>query len=311
MRIGIKSISTYLPSQKVDSDFISSEYGFDLDFVENKIGIRNLYHANSESTLDMAFNAAEKLINENNIDKNLIDIIVVCTQTSEATIPQISTILQSKLHLSNNTATYDISQGCAAYPYALNSIIGFMENLNYSNGILITVDKYSSIIKNDDRTTKPLFSDGSTATLISTDYNYNLLKSCFYSDGSNSNAITNNKEINDGFFFMDGRKVYNFVMAKIPSLIEHTLKINNLKITEINRIVLHQGSKFILDNIIVKLGLNPNQFLLNIQKVGNLGSSSIPFLLSENLDSGFKYFLLVGFGIGLSGSSTIISRRIN
>jgi len=108
---------------------------------------------------------------------------------------------------------------------------------------------------------------------------------------------------------MKGRKIFNYVMQEVPQSISKTLKLNKLKIEDIDYFALHQGSEYMLNNLIKYLQIDNNKVLKNLQNVGNTVSSSIPILLSDLLkkNNQFEGFILIsGFGVGFSWGSSIL-----
>jgi 3-oxoacyl-[acyl-carrier-protein] synthase-3 len=95
----------------------------------------------------------------------------------------------------------------------------------------------------------------------------------------------------------------NKVAKQIAVLIEHETLAGRAPHT----IFLHQASKLVVDSL---KGLLPKSITIptNFEAVGNTVSSSIPILLTANLDvlSRPGSLLLAGFGVGLSSSVVAI-----
>ena len=63
MSIGIRGIGTYLPERVVRNDELIERFGWDADFLERKLGIRQRHiAAPDEGAADMAVAAAENLL---------------------------------------------------------------------------------------------------------------------------------------------------------------------------------------------------------------------------------------------------------
>ena len=56
--------------------------------------------------------------------------------------------------------------GCSGYTYGISIMKSFMRENKLETGILFTADPYSKVINNDDKDTKLIFSDASTATFF-------------------------------------------------------------------------------------------------------------------------------------------------
>jgi 3-oxoacyl-[acyl-carrier-protein] synthase-3 len=310
-KIGIEAIEFYLPRNYLSAEEISKNFEFDLDFVRNKIGVNGIFYADEyEKSSDMAAACLQKLLDRRPGLLSDLEVLVVCTQTPDTQLPQISSIVQNKCGLSKNLATFDLSLGCSGFVYGINVLKSFMASNGMKNGALITVETYSKIINPRDRNTKPLFSDAAAVTLLSEIGNIEICNYSFLTDGNGSEALAC-KENSSGLseFFMDGRKVFNFVISNVPTEIYQTATINNLKINEIDYFVFHQASKFVLDSLAEKLELSDsNKVICEISKYGNTASSSIPITLKSisNLLEKPVNVLISGFGVGLSAASTIL-----
>ena len=82
---------------------------------------------------------------------------------------------------------------------------------------------------------------------------------------------------------------------------------NNLNIKDIDKFIFHQGSKYIVDTLIKRTGVDAGKVIFDIADYGNTVSSSIPIILEKILhNTNNKYILISGFGVGLSWSSNIL-----
>jgi 3-oxoacyl-[acyl-carrier-protein] synthase-3 len=108
---------------------------------------------------------------------------------------------------------------------------------------------------------------------------------------------------------MNGREIFNFAARTVPSDVKRVLELNNLQIDDIDRFLLHQGSKYIVDFLIKRLGLPEEKTPYVIEDYGNTVSSSIPIMLKPLLsDTTVSRVLISGFGVGLSWASGILTR---
>jgi 3-oxoacyl-[acyl-carrier-protein] synthase-3 len=238
----------------------------DDNFLNNKIGIHFTAKKNlSDDTSDMCVNAYRNLEKKIKIQKEKIECLIVVTQNPDACgLPHTSAIVHGKLALENDCAAFDISLGCSGYVYALSIIKSFMESHNMSNGLLFTCDPYSKILNEEDKNTSLLFGDAATVTLIST-YPKLIPKSfIFGTKGIEGNALVCMNHV----LTMDGRAVFNFSATEVPIQINKLLLKNSLTVDEIDVFILHQGSKYILDTLKKRLGIEDSKVPTNIKKIG-------------------------------------------
>ena len=79
-----------------------------------------------------------------------------------------------------------------------------------------------------------------------------------------------------------------------------------LSFDDIDLVLLHQGSRFIVDNLGRKLGLRPEKAPFEAGLLGNTVSSTLPLMLEPRLAAPPARILLCGFGVGLSWATMAI-----
>lgn len=325
-------ISYYLPCEILNNDMLAKEYkNWDAEKIFNKTGIRDRHIAGDETALDMAEHACRQLFNEIQINFNEIEYIIFVTQTPDYILPTTACILQDRLNINTSVGALDINLGCSGYIYGLSLVKGLIEGNIVRNVLLVTSETYSKHINPLDKSTRTIFGDAATATFI-THKNYHQIKNfVFGTDGSGYSKLiipagggknpankTTKIPIEDesGYvrsqenLYMDGIGIFNFTMEITPTLVSDVLMKNSLSIEEIDLFIFHQANRFILESIRSILDIPEEKMFINIENIGNTVSSSIPIALKmayekEKLKQGMKV-MLVGFGVGLSWSATII-----
>ena len=311
---GIERIETYLPPASLTSQELANRFGFDLEFIENKIGVKQLFVADGEKVSDFAVHVMEQLFDACPFLRSQLDVLVVCTQTPDYQLPQVSAIVQNRCKLSPNVAAFDINLGCSGFVYGVNIVKSFLSENSLESGVLITAETYSSVIDPSDRNTKCLFSDGAAATLITRTGNVLFGKFRFGTDGEHYDSLIvrpSSSEAMKPRLFMDGRGIFGFAVSTIPSEVRYICEANNVSLNDIDFFVFHQASKFLLDAITKKIESIDSDRVVNVLHLyGNTVSSSIPMALKETLAlhgrHGLK-ILISGFGVGLSWGTTILS----
>lgn len=304
--LGIKKIAHYLPETKIFNADKKEYFGIDDDFIENKIGVKCRTRKNEdENTSDMCVKAYAQLLEAMEIDHNSIECCVVVTQNPDHNIPHTSAIVHGKIGLPQTCACYDLSLGCSGYVYGLSNIIAFMQSNQMKTGLLFTADPYSKIIDQEDKNTALLFGDGATVTLITEDGEWKPLIFGFGTNGSSYQEL-----ICDETLYMNGRAVFNFTATTVPKHIKELLEKKELDDSQIDKYILHQGSKYIVDTIRKRLGVDEAKVPFHMLEYGNTISSSIPMILEDELEKPQNQrMVLSGFGVGLSWASAIIEKQ--
>ena len=304
----IKAISSYIPARNVSNFDKKETFNLSDDFIKNKLGVK--YHSlkeENEKSSDLCFKAYQALCKKIDIDHTIIDCCIVVTQNPDYNIPHTSAIVHGKLNLPLDCACFDISLGCSGYVYGLSNIIAFMKSNNLKNGLLFTSDSYSDIIDENDKDTSLLFGDGASLTYIAEDGAWEPKNFSFGTNGkAYQDLICKDK------LYMNGRAIFNFTATAIPKHIKSFLEKNNLCDDDIDKYILHQGSKYIVDTIARRLKVNNDKIPFDMYNYGNTVSSSIPIILEKeilNIDN--KRLLITGFGVGLSWGSGILEQSIN
>jgi 3-oxoacyl-[acyl-carrier-protein] synthase-3 len=108
---------------------------------------------------------------------------------------------------------------------------------------------------------------------------------------------------------MNGRAVFNFALLDIPKQIKLLLESKALNMADIDLFLLHQGSRFMLENTIKRAGIPPAKAPIELSETGNTVSSSIPILFEKRFEELPDVILMSGFGVGLSWASAIYKQN--
>ncbi len=305
--LGIRDIRSYIPKDRISNYEKKEKFNISDDFIENKLGVKSITRIEpNQDTSDLCCEAYKKLIANNKVlDPAAIDVLIVCTQNPDYSLPHTSAIVHGKLNFSENCASFDISLGCSGYVYGLAIIQSFMSSANLNHGLLFTADPYSKVIDQDDKNTSLLFGDASSVTYINRNPVFTSGKFTFGTRGKGFEYLI----CRDKKLTMNGREIFNFAAGTIPKDIKELLKLNHVTLNDIDRFLLHPGSKYIIDFLIKRMQLPKEKTPYVIEEYGNTVSSSIPIMLKKYLsDKNIKRVVLSGFGVGLSWASGLLTR---
>ncbi|MDY0933036.1 ketoacyl-ACP synthase III [Chryseobacterium sp. CFBP8996] len=324
MKSFIKAISIYVPSVKITNQDIALKFPeWDSEKIFDKIGIKQRYIAkDDEFVSDMSVEVIRNLTEEYSIDLSIVDYFILCTQSPDYQLPTTACIIQDRVGLSKNCAAIDINQGCSGYIYGLSLASSLVSSGNFKNVLLVTADMYSKTIHPDDKGNISLFGDAATATLISTEGEYEIGKFTLGSDGSGAenlivkNGATKNKKDDltqnlDNYLYMNGSAIFDFTAKNVPVLVEKNLNINFLSIEDIDMYVFHQANTFMLNFLRKRIGIEKEKFLLNMENYGNTVSSSIPLAFKDSYNKNLDKVMFVGFGVGYSWGAVTIFKINN
>lgn len=301
--LGIQNIASYIPTNTLNNLEQADRFETDREFVEQKIGVSSLPRfSESDTVVNACGEAFQRLCKKEFIEPSDIECVVLCTQNPDnGGLPHNSALIHATLGLPEECACFDVGLGCSGYVYGLSVIQSFMEANGMKKGLLFTCDPYSRILNPEDKNTCLLFGDAATVTLISDAPRYTLTSAKFSTKGAGSQALR--KVANQ--LEMNGRAVFNFALQDVPRQIESLLEKSELAVDDVDLFLLHQGSRFMLENTIKRAGIPPQKAPIDLVKTGNTVSSSIPLLMEKELANSPSTILMSGFGVGLSWASAV------
>jgi 3-oxoacyl-[acyl-carrier-protein] synthase-3 len=315
--ISIDAIYTSVPKVKMDNlndDYIERQQG---EKILASTGIRYRNIAIHETAADLCYDAAQKLISENKIDKDKIEFLVFVSQTPDYVLPASATILQDRLGLKSTVAAFDVNMGCSGYVYGLSIISSLLSNsLNKdAQGLLLVGDTISKLCKPSDSATYPLFGDAGSATLLVKSKVGQKMTFDLNSDGSGCEAIkvqeggfkSNDKE-GEKTLYLNGMDVFSFGITTVPKAIKSFMLSQEAVVEDFDYFILHQANKFMNEKIRKKINATEEQVPYCLFDYANTSCSTIPLTVTSQLKSistKTKLFLC-GFGVGLSWASAIV-----
>lgn len=305
---GIHDIGIYIPKARL----VCAEHGDRLGMSAETLALRTGFDrlarkSPSEDTSDMACRAIMALIDSSNLTPEDVDCLVVVTQNPDGYgVPQVSALVHGKLNWPESIAAFDLSLGCSGYVYALSVIRGFMASNGHRHGVLVTADPYSKIVDVDDRGTAMIFGDAAAATLVSTVGPWRIGQTDFGTSGAGASHIHVNSQ---RMLRMNGGAVARYCIRTVPASVMRALAKNRVAMDDLDHILLHQGSRYIVESIGAELGATDKTFFM-AGSVGNTSSSSIPLALKQLISShpDARTIALSSFGVGLSWATTVIER---
>ena len=332
--VGITALAGAVPTTVIDNykytDYFPKEQ---VKEIVDKVGIyeRRFVDQNTCSS-DLCFAAAQKLIEDNNINREEIDALIFISQTPDYRMPATSVILQHRLGLSNNTLAFDINLGCSAFIYGLSTLFAMMQNTGLRKALLLDGETRSKVYSPKDRRSAFLFGDAGIAALIEINERFSESYFSLNSDGSREDLIkikaggyrypssldTLKEHIVDEYGnirseeqgYMQGADVFNFVIREIPKDIKKILKFAEKTVDDMDYIIMHQANNFINNYLTKKLKLDKTKIPSTIEKYGNTSSVSLPLTIVSELQDkmeGNKNLLLSAFGVGMSWASAVVN----
>jgi 3-oxoacyl-[acyl-carrier-protein] synthase III len=306
--IKITSIVSCVPSKvEANTDLLGNKE--EIDKIIFNSGINNRRISDEKVTAaDLCFQSALHMFNSLDIDVKEIDILIFVTQYPDYILPSTVHIIKEKLGCKNSTLSFQINEGCAGYGYGLSIACALLQTSGYGHALLLVGDTPSKIIRSDDYSTRLLFGDAGTATLLTNgDHPINIELG---SDGkSHQDIIVKSGSMRDlhgeAHLEMNGLNVFAFGVSIVPKEISLFLEKLDKQTSSYDYIVLHQANKMMIDRIVRKLNFSESQLLTSLEIFGNTSNASIPLTICHNLKNRVStelHIIASGFGTGLAWS---------
>ncbi len=323
-KAAIRAIAYHLPEGRLTNEELAAQFPeWPADKIQAKLGVKTRpIAATDECSSDLAYQAAIKLFDKTQIDRQEIDYVILCTQTPDYLLPTTACLLQQRLELSKRCGAIDINMGCSGYVYGLGLAKGLIESGQARRVLFLTGETYSKLLHQSDKSTRTLFGDAGSATLVeATDGNEERIGPFVYgSDGSGGEHLIVRR---GGFrlpgapvddetgLLMNGGEIFAFSVREVSKAVQSLLSLSELQIDDVKQFVFHQANSHMLGFLRQKCGISADKFVMDFESTGNTVSNTIPIALanlldSDKLQSGDKV-MLVGFGVGLSWGACLIS----
>lgn len=319
--VRIAAIGACVPKQEqsvlLDSAFLSVEEA--RKFVDH-VGIAHRrIHLRGQCASDLCRRAAEKCIEEAGWNQQEIDLLIFASQSPDYILPATASVLHGEMGLGMHCAAFDISQGCSGWVYGMSVAGAMVQSGAFKKALLLVGDTKSL------DSSKPIFGDAGTATLLEYDKQASPIRIDTRSDGKGYEHIirrggayrhpfdehslelfedTHGHTHNMLGYEMNGPEVFVFSITQVPKAIKSMLASMEKKAEDVDYFILHQANKLILEQIEKKCKLPAQKCPRSLDKFGNTSSAAIPLTmvtqLREQLTTAPREIIACGFGSGLS-----------
>jgi 3-oxoacyl-[acyl-carrier-protein] synthase III len=327
-RAAVTAVGHYVPEKILSNADFEKMVDTTDEWIITRTGIRERRIMEHGATSDMASKAIEATLRNRGIGPEEIDLIIVASVTPDMFFPSTACIIQDKIG-AKNAWGFDVLAACSGFLYSLVVGAQFIENDVHKKVIVVGADKMSSITDYTDRNNSILFGDAAAAVLLepSDDPGIGIIDQLLFVDGSGGNYLnmkgggslnpptheTVDKKMH--FIFQDGKSVFKVAVIKMAEVSAEIMKRNNLTGKDVDYLVPHQANLRIIDACRERMGLDPSQVMINIDKYGNTTSATIPLCLSEwwlagKLKRG-STLVLSSFGAGYTWGAILLKWAID
>lgn len=315
-------MGSYVPSRRLTNSDLEKLVETSDEWITSRTGIKERrICGENEAASDMAVAAAQRALESSGLKPEDIDLLLVGTVTPDFRLPSQACMVQKKLGMVN-AAAMDIVAACAGFLHGLATADAYIKAGQFKRVMVIGVEKLSSITDYTDRNTCVLFGDGAgAAVVVASDEERGIISTFLKSDGRYGELLW----IPDGgterplqslngqgrvYLEMNGSEVFKHAVRQMVEASEKVIKEAGLTPADVTLMVPHQANIRIIQSTAKRLAISMEKVYLNIDKVGNTSSASVPIALDEVIKSGRvkrdDIILMTAFGGGLTWASALI-----
>lgn len=247
--------------------------------------------------------AAQRAIEDANIDKESLDYIIFCHNFGDVPLnsnrtdilPSLAAKVKQQLKISNpDCVAYDLIFGCPGWVQGAIQADYYIKSGDAKRVLVIGAETLSRIIDQHDRDSM-IFSDGAGAVIfeaVSANDALGIIshKTQTFSDygsllvmGKSNNPTEANGNV---YLKMNGRKLYEFAVINVPQLVKKAIDKAGIHITDIKTVFIHQANGKMDQAIMKRLfklydidHVPENLVPMTISWLGNSSVATIPTLL--------------------------------
>lgn len=312
----IAGTGSYLPEKTLTNKDLEAMVETNDQWITDRTGIKKRHIvADDETTTDLAFFAAEKAIEAAGINNDDIDLIIVATTTPTRIFPSTAALVQEKLKIAGCPA-FDIQAVCTGFVYALTVADKFIKSGTVKNALIIGAESLSRIVDWTDRNTCVLFGDGAGAVVLQASNEPGILSTHIHCDGKYNQLLTvptgpgSIESEAAQFIEMRGNDVFKVAVKTLSSIVDETLKSNNMAKTDVDWLIPHQANIRIIAATAKKLSMSMDHVVVTVDEHGNTSAASIPLALDTAVRDGRikrgETLLLEAFGGGFTWGSALL-----
>ena len=314
-RICILGIGGYLPERIVTNKELLKDFpALTEEYMEGVTGIHERRWAkDGEQPSEMAFKASMEALRKSGMNATDIGAIVLSTETPDMAMPSTACILQDMLGI-RGVPAFDIHAACSGWLYGISVARGLVSSGVADNILVVSTEMQSQLLDKTDMGTYFLFGDGSGATVVSGSRQGHPIKSVLLKADSKglylAQRIVPGYKIPFGienlnpWIRLDGHAMFRFATEGFSTIIRDVVRKSGWRLEDVQWVVPHQANRRILKAAAQRSGISFGHFYINIDKLGNTSSASVPHAildLEKDLHKGDKIVLCsVGAGVTIA-----------
>ena len=301
-KVKISALGCYVPPGVLTNKDLERMVDTNSEWIVERTGICERHIAAPEiATSDMGTEAARIALAARGIAGDELDAILVCTVTPDMLFPSTACLIQDRLG-AHHAWGFDLIAACSSFLYGLTTGAALIAAGTHRKVLVVGSDTMSRIIDYTDRGTCILFGDGAGAMVLEpageSDDGAGFIDFIGEIDGSGGDflkmpaggsrlpASVETVERRLHYVHQQGQQVFKYAVKKMYEVCAEVLERNGLKPSDLAVLIPHQANRRIITSACERMGLKPEQVLINIDRYGNTTSATLPLATRDAIAQG-------------------------
>jgi 3-oxoacyl-[acyl-carrier-protein] synthase-3 len=300
-----QDLATFLPT---DDEWITTRTG---------MKERRISHVPG---MELAVTAARRAIACAGMRGEDIELVIYGSCSNDETVPNSASGVQQRIR-ATQAAAFDVNTACTSFMYGLSIGSSMIKSGIVKNALVIGVELISQYLDWENRNVAVLFGDGAAAMVLEASEEQTGViaeKLQCYADsrqilrvrGMGTMYANLGVQFGQTSWDFDGQEIFRKAVQGMSDASFDVMGRAGVTIGDIALVVPHQANLRIIDAVGKRVGANPDNVFLTVQKYANMSSATAPVALVEAVEEGRvqpgSLVLMPAFGGGLTLSAHLI-----
>jgi 3-oxoacyl-[acyl-carrier-protein] synthase-3 len=307
---GLFGVGAALPEREIDNHHFEDRLDTNDAWIVRRTGIRTRRWLDEGAPLaPLAAEACTAALADAGRSADEVDHVIVTTITPDRITPGLAPEV-ARLIGAHGAAAVDVNAACAGFLYGLDQAAARVETGRARVVLVCGAEALSRLTDQEDRGTAVLFGDGAGAVVVAAgELNRGVSRFVLGCDPEQGDLLYADNE--DRKLRMEGREVYRHAVARMTEATTEALAASDLTVDDVDLFVAHQANSRIIEAAANELGVPHEKLAINVDRVANTSSASIPLALAQAERDGLLQpgatVALAAFGAGFVWGAGIVS----
>ncbi len=324
MRVRIAATGAYLPPQRVTNEQLARSVETSDEWIQSRTGIRERRLLRPDQyPCEMGVAAAREALAGAGATVEDVGLLLVASNVLEQPVPGTAPFIAQGLGFPDDVPFVDIMAGCSGFVFGMAMAGSLVASAVTRSALVIGTEALSRFVDWSDRATCVLFGDGAGAALVQpASGEERILGVSLHGDASKAHLL---RVESGGVRFpvdelavrerrhllkMEGEGVFRSAVHMMERSSREALSQAQLAPEDVDWWIPHQANLRIIDALARRLAVPQGRMVINIDRVANTSTASIPIALDELVRGGRlkagHIVALTAFGAGASYGAVLL-----